>query len=937
MAEAKKIAEGIADDDSSTSSLSTAHGEDDPATSDRDDPARPLRSRVSSVSSRPPGPSDATAVSRRFSSTGDDWDHLDLEVDLADPLDWIDAFHWLDDERPLHVFEGVVWIKIEITRPGKLLLSTHHLYFHSEDKSRRWRLGSLTGVRGMQYIMKPNAVELSFCDGKELFFSFTEERNGRDIFHAKLRNCQVPLLHFTKSLSPRVNFKKSNVTELWRRRMISNFDYIIYLNRVAGRTYNDLSQYPVFPWIIADYESPTLDLNSPHIFRDLSKPVGALNPTRLGSLLERYHNLDGFPEHEKFLYGSHYSSPGAVLHFLIRQEPFTTLFVQLQSGRFDCPDRLFFSLASCWASCLNSSSDVKELVPEFFTLPEIFMNTNKFPLGELQDGKGSVDDVKLPAWARGSAHEFVRVHRVALESEYVSQNIRQWIDLIFGHKQRGQEALEANNLFTYLSYDGAVDIDKITDEVTRRATEAHILNFGHCPTQLLTSKDGPHPARYPRSECWVPICRDAWKLKDLRCFTPSKQFLRKSAEEGIFKIWSLIDRVMVLYSDFSLATYHWSLQENGTIPFTFRGDKINLLGCGGVFLNKPISPKILKGDAAAPAARGTSTDRCIHNISNWSVSFTADDDRSISTAGVRPLSMYEGGGNGVFPGRIVTCGEYYDNTVKIYNAESLKLECSSKGCHQGQITCLDIGDDGVIFVTGGADCTVQVWVIDNPPLAHGLVDSFVLTLFGKRFGESILQVVHVLWGHVNPISCVSINSSLDLAVSGSIDGKICIHNFRTGKYIRSIDIVEVLKKDKETGSTSPAVCKLCISSYGDIVALMSDRFLHRFSVNGFHLASYDAGETIHVMEISSFGEMLVTGGSRGILSIRTLHDLQVYHEIDLSNHGHIRCFEFSTPWTIPTQQYLFVGSSDGFVSVILEPSRRLDLLNSSMSGLGLWN
>lgn len=53
-------------------------------------------------------------------------------------------------------------------------------------------------------------------------------------------------------------------------------------------------------------------------------------------------DLDGFPEEEKFLFGSHYSSPGVVLHYLIRQEPYTSMHIALQSGRFDCPDRLFF-------------------------------------------------------------------------------------------------------------------------------------------------------------------------------------------------------------------------------------------------------------------------------------------------------------------------------------------------------------------------------------------------------------------------------------------------------------------------------------------------------------------------------------------------------------------------------------------------------------------
>jgi Beige/BEACH domain len=39
----------------------------------------------------------------------------------------------------------------------------------------------------------------------------------------------------------------------------------------------------VYPWILSDYFSTKdiLDLNDPAIYRDLSKPIGALNPVRL--------------------------------------------------------------------------------------------------------------------------------------------------------------------------------------------------------------------------------------------------------------------------------------------------------------------------------------------------------------------------------------------------------------------------------------------------------------------------------------------------------------------------------------------------------------------------------------------------------------------------------------------------------------------------------
>ena len=65
-----------------------------------------------------------------------------------------------------------------------------------------------------------------------------------------------------------------------QRREITNYEYLMFLNTVAGRTYNDLNQYPVFPWVITNYTDTTLDLSSPTNYRDLGRPIGALNQSR---------------------------------------------------------------------------------------------------------------------------------------------------------------------------------------------------------------------------------------------------------------------------------------------------------------------------------------------------------------------------------------------------------------------------------------------------------------------------------------------------------------------------------------------------------------------------------------------------------------------------------------------------------------------------------
>lgn len=105
------------------------------------------------------------------------------------------------------------------------------------------------------------------------------------------------------------------------------------------------------------------DLDDPKSFRDLTKPMGALNPERLASLKDRVQDM---PD-PKFLYGSHYSTPGFVLYFLVRKIPECMLC--LQNGKFDQPDRMFNSIPQTWINVTTHHSDFKELVPEFY-MPE---------------------------------------------------------------------------------------------------------------------------------------------------------------------------------------------------------------------------------------------------------------------------------------------------------------------------------------------------------------------------------------------------------------------------------------------------------------------------------------------------------------------------------------------------------------------------------------
>lgn len=151
---------------------------------------------------------------------------------------------------------------------------------------------------------------------------------------------------------------------------------------------------------------------------------------------------------------------------------------------------------------------MQELIPEFFYLPEFLLNGNNFDFGIKQNGV-ALHDVVLPPWAKGDAMEFIRIHREvsvfiiqyirhlqALESDYVSAHLHDWIDLIFGAKQQGQAAVDAENLYHHLFYEGNVDFESIEDPLTRNATIGFVNNFGQIPTQLFRK---PHPRKSMRA------------------------------------------------------------------------------------------------------------------------------------------------------------------------------------------------------------------------------------------------------------------------------------------------------------------------------------------------------------------------------------------------------------------------------------------------------
>ena len=319
-------------------------------------------------------------------------------------------------------------------------------------KSMRWNVSELSHIYLRRYRLRDSALEMFFMPSggdatggpglssalSSILLDFGSGNEGNELRDEAANGIMSRAPASTVKQWPEksahfLHEHLRNITIGWVKGRVSNFDYLLALNCLSGRSFNDLCQYPVFPWVLSNYRSNEIpDLDDVSNYRDLTKPMGALNPDRLQEFIERFQTFDD-PVIPPFMYGSHYStSAGVVLHYLVRSHPFASLHRQLQGGHFDVADRLFSSVARTWDMCTGqSAAEVKELTPEWYCNPSFLRNVNQFKLGTSQDGE-VLGDVELPPWAKGSPDKFVEVLRCALESDICTAMLPDWIDLIFG-------------------------------------------------------------------------------------------------------------------------------------------------------------------------------------------------------------------------------------------------------------------------------------------------------------------------------------------------------------------------------------------------------------------------------------------------------------------------------------------------------------------------
>ena len=271
-------------------------------------------------------------------------------------------------------------------------------------------------------------------------------------------------------------FKDDILCEYWAKNKISNFDYIIILNTLAGRTFNDLSQYFIFPWIICDFNKNILDWMSNSIYRDLSLPIYAC-----GEDIEKIKNKYELLDDEKYHSGTFYSAHTFVCYFLVRLHPFIEIHLEIQGARFDARARMFNG-----APQLSEIAEkFQELIPHLFYLPELYIKLN-YILDDITKDDEIMSDFELPTWSKDDPRKFVLILRKLLESKNINENLNKWFDLIFGYQQIGPNAEKALNTYRNSCYPlSKTDLEKMVKSGEIESYLYEKEELGYIPKQLI--------------------------------------------------------------------------------------------------------------------------------------------------------------------------------------------------------------------------------------------------------------------------------------------------------------------------------------------------------------------------------------------------------------------------------------------------------------------
>ena len=411
---------------------------------------------------------------------------------------------------------NVKFDKTQYIKNPNYLFSSSEYELLQEEKQIIIPYNSISQILYRKYLFYEIAVEIFLYNGKSYYFNFYNIENKNKFMKIMKEKIKEEII-IKNSIE---YFEKKKYSNKWLEGKISTSDYLLLINKFSDRSYNTLTQYLIFPWLFSDIDNI---YNSENIRNFNYSPI-------IKNKIELKNNImEGESEGYFSYYSNFYSNYMYVNHYMFRMFPYLYNQIKLQDGKLDEPGRQFNSLSSTLKIFKENPHINIELIPEFYFIPELFLNLNVCFYGEIKcnDVYKLINNVGVEPGFHNIL-ELINYHQISINSEHITSKINKWIDYAFGERQislkndsvkyfpkecyekyikeefdeeckklksiiQDKSKGELTKLKTFPIYNLETNISSTIQNTRKKLKDA--LNksyfYGQCPTQIFTKG---HPA-----------------------------------------------------------------------------------------------------------------------------------------------------------------------------------------------------------------------------------------------------------------------------------------------------------------------------------------------------------------------------------------------------------------------------------------------------------
>ena len=598
------------------------------------------------------------------------------------------------------------------------------------------------------------AIELFLYNGKSYFFNLYKEQKKKELIKEfkdkiklrKLEKCEIIEDSFEY-------FNKNKYSNLWLEGKKTTLDYLLLINKFSNRSYNVLSQYLILPWILTNFK----EIYKTESHRNMSLPMPAQTKKGLENITNSY-NIQSNKEY-KFHFPMIYSSSMYVNNYLVRIYPFTNNQIKCQGGKFEEPGRQFESIQDLCNLFEESNQATMELIPEFYFVPEMFLNLNFCYFGKINRNKKRmlINNINLGEGFK-SILELITFHQSNINSDIFTSQINKWIDNIFGENQLTDKKNvinsfprecyekyvkeEINQKFNELE----IQIQKIknlrrsssitvstdylnknnilTNSDIRPASKRQIMNdikslinrtyfFGQCPSQLFNKS---HPSYN--------------KKQDSKIYTLSNlDQLQISLKNDCLKF---NDKDLMFIKESSNGNYFFILSENQINVYTKSFKHMNNLSINSFCRIHP----------------------------PFSFNYNSNIKNTLKTQNIYKYLIFE-----ILDCKFFFVAGYLDNSFRIYSKEKDKNIMYSI-YSESNVTCIRNVYGSNTFFTGHQNGRIIKWIYSLNNKDNLKKDANQMSIIVKKDNS--------IYGHQSFIKIIEINKNIEIIVSAGNDGIIFI-------------------------------------------------------------------------------------------------------------------------------------------------------------------